>query len=166
MTTPLQQAAQALIEHHYLPTYLDQHIAGLRKALDAEIAMTVEPVAHFNMAINETVGCIDYEYEKHNLKSGTPLYLHPPQPYDQQAMGLCSECGWKAIMPGEPCFVCNMNLDAQQAKQVPMTTEELLDLMPTNTSMTRHDALEWMARAVERRHGIHAADKPTDWSAA
>lgn len=53
------------------------------QAADARIKlaneMAVEPVAHFNMAINETVGCIAYEYGKHNLKSGTPLYLHPPQ---------------------------------------------------------------------------------------
>lgn len=35
-------------------------------------------------------------------------------PYDQQALELCPECGWKAIMPGEPCFVCNMKTEAQQ----------------------------------------------------
>lgn len=34
--------------------------------------------------------------------------------YDQQALELCPECGWKAIMPGEPCFVCNMHIEAQQ----------------------------------------------------
>lgn len=52
MTTPLQQAAQALIEQH-LPTYLDQHIAELRKALDAEMAMTVEPVAWILEEVDE-----------------------------------------------------------------------------------------------------------------
>ena len=36
-----------------------------------------EPVAYFNMAINETVGCIAYEYGKHGLKSGVPLYAAP-----------------------------------------------------------------------------------------
>ena len=33
-------------------------------------------------------------------------------PYDQQALELCLECGWKAIMPGEPCLLCSK--DAQQ----------------------------------------------------
>ena len=83
MTTPLQQAAQALIDRWDSPYWklapTADYIAGLRKALDAELQQSVEPVAHFNMAINETVGCIAYEYGKHNLKSGTPLYLHPPQ---------------------------------------------------------------------------------------
>ena len=43
--------------------------------------------------------------------------------YDQQALELCPECGWKAIMPGEPCFVCNMQTEAQQVA-VPMTEAE------------------------------------------
>ena len=42
------------------------------------------------------------------------LYAAPVEPYDQQALELCGEFGWKAIMPGEPCFVCNMKTDAQQ----------------------------------------------------
>ena len=33
-------------------------------------------------------------------------------PYDQQALELCNKCGWKAIMPGEPCFVCNLQTEA------------------------------------------------------
>ena len=37
-------------------------------------------------------------------------------PYDQQALELCDKCGWKAIMPGDPCFVCNMKTEAQQVE--------------------------------------------------
>lgn len=40
--------------------------------------------------------------------------LAAPEPYDQQAMELCGACGWKAVMPGEPCFICNMQTKAQQ----------------------------------------------------
>jgi len=29
--------------------------------------------------------------------------------YDQQALELCEVCGWKAIIPGEPCLVCERN---------------------------------------------------------
>lgn len=40
------------------------------------------------------------------------LYAHPvaaPAPYDQQALELCEVCGWKAVIPGEPCLVCERN---------------------------------------------------------
>lgn len=29
-----------------------------------------------------------------------------PEPYDQEALELCDVCGWKAIIPGEPCLMC------------------------------------------------------------
>ena len=45
---------------------------------------------------------------------GTKLYAAPVEPYDQQALELCGACGWKAVMPGEPCFICNMQTKAQQ----------------------------------------------------
>lgn len=32
--------------------------------------------------------------------------LDAPEPYDQQALELCPECGWKAVIPGEPCLMC------------------------------------------------------------
>jgi hypothetical protein len=39
-----------------------------------------------------------------------PLYPSPtkrrPDPYDQTALELCDQCGWKAVIPGEPCLVC------------------------------------------------------------
>ena len=28
------------------------------------------------------------------------------EPYDQTALELCNECGWKAIIPGDGCLVC------------------------------------------------------------
>ena len=43
--TPLQKAAQELLELH-LPTYVDTHVSQLRKALEAEQAQSVEPVAY------------------------------------------------------------------------------------------------------------------------
>lgn len=50
MTTPLQQAAQAVIDRWDSPAWKDrphtaEYIEGLRKALDDEIAQSVEPVA-------------------------------------------------------------------------------------------------------------------------
>ena len=113
MTTPLQQAAQAVIDHcyEYNPHELPALHLELRKALDSELAQSVEPFAWKEFTPDGSKWFL--AYGKNLRAKQEPLYLHPPQPYDQQAMELCSECGWKAIMPGEPCFVCNMNLDAQ-----------------------------------------------------
>ena len=35
--------------------------------------------------------------------------IDEPEPYDQQALELCDKCGWKAIVPGEPCLMCERN---------------------------------------------------------
>lgn len=32
-----------------------------------------------------------------------------PEPYDQQALEPCGVCGWKTIIPGEPCLMCERN---------------------------------------------------------
>ncbi len=32
--------------------------------------------------------------------------LAAPEPYDQQALEPCDKCGWKAVIPGEPCLNC------------------------------------------------------------
>ena len=43
-------------------------------------------------------------------------------PYDQQALELCPACGWKAVIPGEPCLNCGRGevmkaLDAYAAER-------------------------------------------------
>ena len=76
-------------------------------------AQAVEPVAT-TMAAHIKNECGYCEFHA-VVPNGTKLYIHPPPaPYDQQALELCDMCGWKAIMPGEPCFVCNMKTEAQQ----------------------------------------------------
>lgn len=50
----------------------------LRKDYDTLSNQTSENlklIGHFNIAVNDTVGCIAYECEKHKLVSGTPLYV-------------------------------------------------------------------------------------------
>ena len=48
------------------------------------------------------------------------------------------------------------NLAAPSTSPEPMTHTEAMDLLPTNTSMSRTDALIWMLRATERHHKIGA----------
>ena len=107
MTTPLQQAAQALIEQH-LPTYLDQHVAELRKALDAEIAQSVEPYAVFHGLVDSGEhGAFNLDLLK-MIPRGAYLYLHPPQPQavttgwdNGLSQDYCKELGqWLASRPG------------------------------------------------------------------
>jgi len=78
MTTPLQKAAKALVDQH-LPTYLNQNVAELRKALDAEIAQAVEPVAYWTPKGGQF--CLPAKDGKRPFaKVWEPLYMHPPQP--------------------------------------------------------------------------------------
>ena len=81
MTTPLQKAAQAVIDRWDAPSWKDQphtaeYIAELRKALDAEIAQA-EPVGYFYFVRDEDVWkqACDMQFKD----AYTPLYLHPPQ---------------------------------------------------------------------------------------
>lgn len=73
-------------------------------------------------------------------------------PYDQQAMEPCLECGWKAIMPGEPCFVCNMHIVQEQ-----ITDEQaraIYDrLHPFNNNVSKSSLMDFV-RAIEAHHGI------------
>ena len=52
---------------------------ALRTAIEqAETAPVQEPVATFDIAVNERTAAINYDYRKHKLVSGTPLYTTPP----------------------------------------------------------------------------------------
>ncbi len=53
-----------------------------------------------------------------------PLYTAPRQEqYDQTALELCKECGWKAMIPGDGCLVCAR----QKAKPVAWMYDFLAD---------------------------------------
>lgn len=62
-----------------------------------------------------------------------------PEPYDQQALEPCEACGWKAVIPGEPCFMCTK-------KQQPLTTEQIKRFKPVSADM---DSFRAGVRAVE-----------------
>jgi hypothetical protein len=46
-----------------------------------------------------------------NKAEWVPLYAHP---YDQQALELCEECGWKTLIPDEGCLNCERQPKAEQ----------------------------------------------------
>ena len=81
MKTPLQKAAQALIDKwtHSHPLK-ECAVLELREALDAEIAQSVEPVAWYEHNPDLDAWCLAYSKNPNQYIKSRPLYLHPPQP--------------------------------------------------------------------------------------
>lgn len=48
--------------------------------------------------------------------------IDAPEPYDQQALELCEVCGWKAIVPSEPCLMCERNAKMLAPEPEPVAT--------------------------------------------
>ena len=98
--TPLQKAAQSVIDRWDSPLWKDQphtgvYIAELRKALEAEQAQAVEPVATVQCINGVTIGYLDVMQPV-----GTKLYTHPVQtPAEAQQVAVPD--GW-ALVPIEP----------------------------------------------------------------
>ena len=86
MNTHLQQAAQAVINQCEVEAlwasypWLGAKLAELRKALDAELAQSVEPVAYGDFANDGKIRIWTRFATCENIKDLKPLYLHPPQP--------------------------------------------------------------------------------------
>ena len=103
MTTPLQKAAQAVIARWDSPAWKDQphtgvYIEELRKALDAELAQSVEPYAVFQGLVDSGEhGAFNLDLLK-MIPRGAYLYLHPPQ---QQATTPVVPEGY-VLVPVEP----------------------------------------------------------------
>jgi hypothetical protein len=45
--------------------------------------------------------------------------------YDQTALELCKECGWKALIPGDGCLVCARQTAQEPKEWVGLTGEEI-----------------------------------------
>lgn len=102
MTTPLQQAAQAMIARWDSTDWKDtphtaHYIAELRKALDAELAQSVNPNAWMRhdsfkaMTDDEKAAWIESGNAEVVEEYTIPLYLHPPQPQATTPAGEISE---------------------------------------------------------------------------
>ena len=92
MTTPLQKAAQSVIDRWDSPAWKNQphtaeYIEGLRKALVDELAQSVEPYGWMAQGVpvvmlGEFGKEVQTQYAKRLGGScyAYPVYLHPPQP--------------------------------------------------------------------------------------
>jgi hypothetical protein len=74
-----------------------------------------------------------------------------PAAYDQTALELCNECGWKALIPGECCLSCERNKPAPLERK-PLTGEEIGDLL-WRQQLEGVD----LVHAVEAAHNIQGA---------
>ena len=160
----------------YEPLYLHPAPPAAQQALSLDLLERLSKTLT-NLGYSTPEGGMEHfgariESQLYNLCRGVDSILaqQVAVPYDQQAMELCPECGWKAIMPGEPCFVCNMENDAQQVA-VPMTEDQINKIVreAARGSATRRDGStsHRIARAIEAHHGIKAKpEHKPDWSAA
>ena len=66
-----------------------------------------------------------------------------PEPYDQQALEPCPVCGWKAIVPGEPCLMCERNARMLAPEPEPVAWRlEGMEIVEF-TKSEYHDGPEW-----------------------
>jgi hypothetical protein len=77
-------------------TVLQRYAAGVQKGTDhirlQEIAMKV-----YHTALEQS---------------------QEPEPYDQTALDLCHECGWKAVVPGDGCLNCQRTEPVQESENI------------------------------------------------
>ena len=163
MTTPLQQAAQALIEQH-LPTYLDQHVAELRKALDAEIAQSVEPYAVFHGLVDSGEhGAFNLDLLK-MIPRGAYLYLHPPQQArEHRATEQLSKAFDAAVeVVGEHRVAKSLT----EAQQVAVTSGERAELL-RDLNAWKDSGTKTVGHLIGKAMDMLEADvqqaKPTGW---
>ena len=81
-------------------TPLTKTVTALRAAI--EQAEKQEPFGYFQYAPH-----FDAWVQNRDSNEGVAFYTAPRQePYDQTALELCEECGWRAMIPGDGCLVC------------------------------------------------------------
>ncbi len=96
--------------------------------------------------------------------------IHAPEPYDQQSLELCEKCGWKAIVPGEPCLMCERHgrmiaLDEMQdiadryAHRMAMTLECVL--MDRSSDRWWDEGMQLISEYRMAMNAIHERESPT-----
>ena len=192
--TPLQKAAQAVIRHWDKSIDPTDAMSELRKALEAEQAQAVEPVATVQCINGVTIGYLDAMQPV-----GTKLYLHPVQtPATSERAELIARLrmaqammeynpieahdamGSAADMLEADVSLINEGNKAQQvAVPAPMSGYEISKWWASENGledcdMCIHGDFEKVVRAVEAHHkigakpetGISVSATKTDWSAA
>jgi len=91
-----------------------------------------------------------YQYDLTTYKADKVwlLYTAPRQEqYDQTALELCEECGWKAIIPGDGCLVC--------ARQKAKPTAWMYDFLSDNRDEVIRDWMTQDYADIKRENGFN-----------
>jgi hypothetical protein len=91
-----------------------------------------------------------YQYDLTTYKADKVwlLYTAPRQEqYDQTALELCEECGWKAIIPGDGCLVC--------ARQKAKPTAWMYDFLSDNRDEVIRDWMTQDYADITRERGFN-----------
>jgi len=90
-----------------LPGEIDAAMDNLRAAIEQAPVAWMYDFLSDNEVIRDWVTQSQEDIARENGFNVRPLYTAPRQEqYDQTALELCDECGWKAIIPGEGCLTC------------------------------------------------------------
>lgn len=138
---------------------------------DADDAQVVADYDRALAQIDAALAASETLAERPGYVCASPLlYQHAPQ---QPAPAERGEQTAKGLTDGELQSLRNLGNEAEaaaneivqlraalaSAPRVPLTDEQVFDLIPSTGLLPRRDAL-WLARAVERAHGIAAAPQP------
>lgn len=67
--------------------------------------------------------CLGYNAAKKEMADilvSFEITAQPAEPYDQTSLGLCSVCGWKALIPGDCCLNCERDKTTQPQQSAVM----------------------------------------------
>jgi hypothetical protein len=88
----------------------------------------------------------------HTYVTNTTAPAPRQEQYDQTALELCKECGWRAMIPGDGCLVCARQKAPRQ--WVGLTEEEVNDCikLPNRNLFARDGTTsQRIARAIEAK---------------
>jgi hypothetical protein len=132
-------------------------ITVLRAAIEQAPVAWMYDFLSDNEVIRDWVTQSQDDIKRENGFNVRPLYTVPRQKqYDQTALELCNECGWKAIIPGEGCLVCAR----QNAKPAAWVYPEFWDHLKQVNCGT---AYRLPSDGMQPLYTVPAAPKPLRW---
>jgi len=147
----MRQALDALEEYQAKgPPFMscDAAVAALRAAIEqAEKPVAWMYTSHWK---GDQRYITRYQYDLTTYKADKvwPLYTAPRQEqYDQTALELCKECGWRALIPGDGCLVC--------ARQKAQPVAWMYDFMADNRDEVIRDWVTQSQDDIKRENGFN-----------
>ena len=159
----MKMALEALEEMDSEDAELNQEWLGKKAIAALRAAIEQAPVAWMydflsdNEVIRDWVTQSYDDIKRENGFNVRPLYTAPRQEqYDQTALELCGECGWRAMIPGDGCLVCAR----QKAKPAAWVYPEFWDHLKQVNCGT---AYRLPGDGMQPLYTVPTAPKPLRW---